>query len=136
MPTIESSVPFPGRRHLPSMRTCRVCGCTEADCRRCIERTGHRCWWTGPDLCSACTPTVQPDYLEVCRRFVETLGVQTAIRYSDSKSSLFPSLENEMDHGFVIDAWHAVRRQRAAGSISISNCKRAAIALDLLYETF
>jgi len=33
---------------------CRICGCTETDCRRCIEKTGEPCFWVEPDLCSAC----------------------------------------------------------------------------------
>lgn len=39
---------------------CRVCGCHDLDCRRCIERTGEPCEWVpelenddGP-ICSAC----------------------------------------------------------------------------------
>src|SRR4051812_23163361 len=35
-------------------RHCKVCGCTDADCRGCIERTGEPCTWAGPNLCSAC----------------------------------------------------------------------------------
>jgi hypothetical protein len=35
-------------------RQCRVCGCTDDDCRQCIERTGEPCRWVSPDLCSAC----------------------------------------------------------------------------------
>ena len=35
-------------------RACRVCGCTDADCRGCIERTGEPCQWVEADLCSAC----------------------------------------------------------------------------------
>jgi hypothetical protein len=35
---------------------CRVCGCTEDDCRGCIERTGQPCSWYEPDLCTACVP--------------------------------------------------------------------------------
>lgn len=38
-----------------SQPTCRVCGCTENDCRGCLERTGEPCFWVEPDLCSACT---------------------------------------------------------------------------------
>lgn len=37
--------------------TCRVCGCTDDDCRQCIEKTGEPCYWVDPstrDLCSAC----------------------------------------------------------------------------------
>lgn len=37
-------------------RSCRVCGCTDADCSGCIERTGQPCHWVGPNLCSACAP--------------------------------------------------------------------------------
>lgn len=36
------------------VRRCRVCGCTDADCRQCIEKTGEPCHWIEPDLCSAC----------------------------------------------------------------------------------
>jgi hypothetical protein len=35
-------------------RRCRICGCTDADCRQCIEKTGEPCYWVGADLCSAC----------------------------------------------------------------------------------
>jgi hypothetical protein len=37
-------------------RTCRVCGCTDDDCRQCIARTGIACHWVAADLCSACAP--------------------------------------------------------------------------------
>lgn len=33
---------------------CRICGCTNDDCRQCIERTGYPCSWVEVDLCSAC----------------------------------------------------------------------------------
>lgn len=33
---------------------CRVCGCTDDDCRQCIEKSGEPCYWVEPDLCSAC----------------------------------------------------------------------------------
>lgn len=35
-------------------RRCRECGCTEADCSECVERTGEPCFWIEVDLCSAC----------------------------------------------------------------------------------
>lgn len=35
-------------------QSCRVCRCTDWDCRGCIERTGEACSWVEPDLCSAC----------------------------------------------------------------------------------
>lgn len=33
---------------------CKICGCTDEDCRQCIEKTGHPCHWVAPNLCSAC----------------------------------------------------------------------------------
>lgn len=48
-------------------RRCRVCGCTDDDCRGCIVRTGAPCSWVpeleddeGP-ICSAC---VDQDVIE------------------------------------------------------------------------
>jgi hypothetical protein len=35
-------------------RTCRHCGCTDNDCRQCIEKTGEPCSWVSADECSAC----------------------------------------------------------------------------------
>lgn len=40
----------------PPVRTCRVCGCTEDDCRQCIAKIGEPCHWAEADLCSACLP--------------------------------------------------------------------------------
>lgn len=36
--------------------TCKVCGCTDQDCTKCIERTGSPCHWVDGEhnLCSAC----------------------------------------------------------------------------------
>lgn len=44
-------------------RACRRCGCTDADCRQCVARTGKPCSWVEDDLCSACTPIVLPDQM-------------------------------------------------------------------------
>jgi hypothetical protein len=35
-------------------RSCRICGCTDRDCRQCVEKTGSPCSWVSEDLCSAC----------------------------------------------------------------------------------
>lgn len=35
---------------------CYSCGCTDDNCRQCIERTGLPCYWEAPGLCSACSP--------------------------------------------------------------------------------
>lgn len=36
--------------------TCRVCGCTDDNCTRCVEATGQPCCWVDEDetLCSRC----------------------------------------------------------------------------------
>ena len=39
-------------------QTCRICGCTDDDCRQCVERTGSPCHWVEDDLCSACKTIV------------------------------------------------------------------------------
>lgn len=38
---------------------CRLCGCTDEDCRACIEITGEPCRWVKPDLCSRCAPQLE-----------------------------------------------------------------------------
>lgn len=37
-------------------RKCVFCGCTDEDCRGCIERTGRPCFWIADTVCSACEP--------------------------------------------------------------------------------
>jgi hypothetical protein len=51
----EDDESFPGLT-FPSFTgpSCRVCGCTDDDCRQCIEKTGKPCHWVEKDLCSAC----------------------------------------------------------------------------------
>jgi hypothetical protein len=41
------------------MSACRICRCTDDDCRGCIARTGAPCCWIEADLCSACSPGVE-----------------------------------------------------------------------------
>lgn len=36
------------------VKTCRVCGCTDADCSQCIKVQGYACHWVAPNLCSRC----------------------------------------------------------------------------------
>lgn len=36
------------------VRQCRVCGCTEDDCSRCVAAQGHACHWVADNLCSRC----------------------------------------------------------------------------------
>jgi PRTRC genetic system protein E len=35
------------------LKRCRVCGCTEYNCKQCIEKDGHACHWVEEDLCSS-----------------------------------------------------------------------------------
>lgn len=42
-----------------TVRRCRICGCTEQDCRQCITKTGEPCHWVEEDLCSACDGSVE-----------------------------------------------------------------------------
>lgn len=44
----------------PQVPTCRVCGCTDDDCRQCVEATGVPCYWVEPGLCSACSGKPYP----------------------------------------------------------------------------
>lgn len=51
---------------------CKKCGCTDADCSGCVERTGRPCVWVEHDvergsLCSACTPRFEVLGLVVVR---------------------------------------------------------------------
>lgn len=45
-----------------AVRRCRVCGCTDADCRECIAATGYPCGWVKgePALCSRCAAEENP----------------------------------------------------------------------------
>ena len=38
------------------VRRCRVCGCTDENCARCVAKIGRPCEWREADLCSACVP--------------------------------------------------------------------------------
>jgi hypothetical protein len=44
---------------------CRVCGCTDIDCRRCFELQGSPCYWIEDDLCSRCA-RIMEENREVC----------------------------------------------------------------------
>jgi len=47
-------VPAKGSLGLWEFPICRKCGCTDEDCRVCIEKTGSPCSWVADGLCSAC----------------------------------------------------------------------------------
>jgi hypothetical protein len=51
---------------------CRLCGCTETDCRGCIERTGAPCYWVDVNLCSACAVPVPDEAAAISAPLGET----------------------------------------------------------------
>lgn len=58
----------------PINRKCRICGCTDDDCRRCIEISGEPCFWVLDDLCSVCAcgilpPEQDPQFLARIRAY-------------------------------------------------------------------
>ncbi len=57
---MKKELPPPGQ----AVQTCRVCSCTEDDCRQCIAKTGEPCYWVESDLCSACLPVRNADKLD------------------------------------------------------------------------
>ena len=63
-----------------TVRSCRLCGCTDLDCRGCIERTGEPCYWVERDLCSACesTKAKTPEH-SVCEVHVNGVVMATAV---------------------------------------------------------
>jgi hypothetical protein len=44
------------RRYAARRGVCKFCGCSDYDCRQCIERTGEPCCWIDKrhTICSAC----------------------------------------------------------------------------------
>lgn len=85
---------------------CRVCGCTDIDCRGCIERTGKPCYWVEADLCSACVPDA--DGIQAA---IDAVGddarllrqVEAAVARSDDNRSRFEvRLANEEDSARLV----------------------------------
>jgi phospholipid N-methyltransferase len=56
---------------------CRVCGCTEEDCRVCIVRSGGPCHWVEDDLCSACTDDARKKRYAVAAQVLGLVGKDT-----------------------------------------------------------
>jgi PRTRC genetic system protein E len=53
---------------------CRVCGCTDNDCSRCIKITGKPCHWVEPDLCSACADAINTSKNQSDMNFFQQLA--------------------------------------------------------------
>ncbi len=71
--------------------TCRVCGCTDADCRACIRKTGAPCYWVEGDLCSACVPAPEPSGF--ASRLVEGEGLMILIVEAQGSERVRRALE-------------------------------------------
>lgn len=82
-PIVQTADPFaprigdprpPGKARPAAVRTCRVCGCTDDDCRRCIAKTGRPCHWVEEDLCSACEAEEDEDVRRQIEEFDRAQG--------------------------------------------------------------
>ena len=87
------------------VQTCRVCGCTDNDCRQCIEKTGGPCWWVQPDLCSACydelTTAATNDAVAMGEGFAEKVAAFRSI--ADWVESEFGERPQSMTVSFTKD---------------------------------
>ncbi len=54
------------------VRSCRYCGCTDADCSGCIAQTGKPCSWIDKDVCSACVESHLPGLVNGLRDLVKS----------------------------------------------------------------
>lgn len=89
-------------------RTCRVCGCTDDNCKGCIERTGEPCQWVEEDLCSACVETYLfeaapdaprlPDGVTSVVAATDGAKLGTATWWGDRMAVTVPR-DSETDHG-------------------------------------
>lgn len=57
---------------------CRSCGCTDDDCRQCVEATGVPCYWAEVDLCSRCADVGAIKTVDV----MDDLGITHAVPVS------------------------------------------------------
>jgi RNA polymerase-binding transcription factor DksA len=74
-------------------RKCRVCGCTEHDCRQCIEKTGSPCYWVDTDICSACVNEQPQETMIIDQHEPEIKVIDT--RASANQSIKTVDLNNE-----------------------------------------
>ena len=107
-------------------RTCRVCGCTDSDCRHCKTLTGAPCHWVGPHLCSACTPQ-------------ETLMAQTQWTLDFSQARVIEAVctaHNHWDHRRHDERFHlrVVHRNERDHFVYVTIAKGELVGDDTLFE--
>lgn len=67
---------------------CTMCGCTDDDCRQCIESSGEPCFWVDNEhqICSrcyieACERDLDPDQMEKVKAELEVIRSATTRSY-------------------------------------------------------
>jgi hypothetical protein len=76
------------------MSTCRICACTDTDCSWCIALYGEPCYWSEPNLCSACF--IDGELLDYLRAGIRG---EHAIRKARSRNA--PGARELMRHGLT-----------------------------------
>lgn len=106
------------------MTTCRICRCTDDDCRRCIEKTGAPCSWVEPELCSACEGT-----FEHLAQDAEVLAAEHGV---DLKP-IFAMLREGIASGNLSDddAVEAIQAAFSATDLNLSDEQGALVMLDI-----
>lgn len=75
---------------------CRICGCTENDCRQCVDKTGKTCSWIHSEgekpLCSACGEEIYKErigkLMDCCSVAGETLSDKELFRDTITKETV------------------------------------------------
>lgn len=80
-----------------SYGTCKICGCTDNDCRQCIEATGEPCFWVDDthELCSRCDPEMQADPSLTEDQAFELLTQASNIETPENKKGIHLLLSGE-----------------------------------------
>ena len=61
-----------------SDRKCRICGCTDRNCKKCVAKTGTACHWVQKDLCSACLGDAAAKSIETVTKAMMTMATFAA----------------------------------------------------------
>jgi hypothetical protein len=91
-----------------------VCGCTEADCRQCVEKTGSPCSWVEADLCSECVsaeeieqtgkPTAKGEKAPALDPVGQVAGIEQV--RGENEFGGIPEGESLDVHGFTAEQLH------------------------------
>ena len=103
-------------RRKPVVRRCRVCGCTERDCLRCVRREGEPCHWIGEqDLCSACGGADNPLKVSIEKgELVIRLGIERLDGHE--RHPTFPALTFLDRHAWARDVVYEIGREEEDGT--------------------